>query len=130
MFLRKDKIRTNPQGLLVMEMQPEDIESLSLCEAIIAFGHNEVFKNRVRLLESLSIILFRSSSKKMSGKIDHQFSDQYSSLLEMGDEEVKRHMKARYMQFRQQELGSIVRMSDCLEGIEPQECGNANGKEH
>ena len=23
-----------------------------------------------------------------------------------------------------------VRMSDCLEGIEPQECGNANGKEH
>jgi hypothetical protein len=23
-----------------------------------------------------------------------------------------------------------VRMTDCLEGIEPQECGNANGKEH
>ena len=66
MFLRKNKIRTNPQGLSVMEMLPEDIETLSLCEAIIAFGQNEYFKNKVRLLESLSIILFRSSSKKSS----------------------------------------------------------------
>ncbi len=41
-----------------MEMLPQDIETLSLFEAIIAFGHNEFFKNKVRLLESLSIILF------------------------------------------------------------------------
>ena len=107
MFLRKDKIRTNPQGVSVMEMAREDIESLSLCEAIIAFGHNECFKNRVRLLESLYIILFRSSSKKTSEKIDHIYSDKYSVLLEMDDEEVKAYMKSRYMQSRQQESHSI-----------------------
>jgi hypothetical protein len=55
-FLRKDKICTNPQGLLVMEMRPEDIESLSLCEAIIAFGHNEVSKT-----EFVSLSHFLSS---------------------------------------------------------------------
>jgi hypothetical protein len=105
-FLRKDKIPLNPDGRSVMEMQHEDIESLLVFEAIIAFGQNEFFKNRIRLLETLSVILFGTSSNR-SGKIEHQFSDEYTSLLDMTDDEVKRHMKARYMQFRQQELGSI-----------------------
>ena len=105
-FLRKNNIRTNPQGLSVMEMLPPDIESLSLFEAIIAFGHNEFFKNRVRLMESLSIILFRSSSKK-SPKSDHAYFDRYAPMLDLNDDEVKRFMKSRYDQFRQQELGSI-----------------------
>jgi hypothetical protein len=105
-FLKKNNIPTNPQGLSVMEMLPEDIETLSLCEPIIAFGHNEVFKNKVRLLESLSIILLRSSSKK-SAKSDHPFSDRYAPMLDLCGDEVKRFMKSRYDQFRQQELGSI-----------------------
>ena len=105
-FLRKDIIPENPQGLEVDEMAPEDIESLALCEAIIAFGQNEMFKNRVRLIESLSIILHRSSLKK-SGKMNHEFSDKYTWLLNMTDRDVKRFMKSRYEQHLQREGGTI-----------------------
>ena len=87
-------------------MAPEDIESLALCEAIIAFGQNEMFKNRVRLIESLSIILHRSSLKK-SGKMNHEFSDKYTWLLNMTDKDVKRFMKSRYEQHLQREGGTI-----------------------
>ena len=54
-FLRKDIIPENPQGLEVDEMAPEDIESLALCEAIIAFGQKKMFKT-----EFASLSLFPS----------------------------------------------------------------------
>jgi hypothetical protein len=107
-FLRKNNIRTNHQGNSVMDLLPEEIKTLTLCEAIIAFGQNEYFKNKVRLLESLSIILSRSSSKK-SPKKDHPFTVRYASMLDLNlnDIEIRSFMKSRYDQFQQQELGSL-----------------------